>query len=117
MTFHAKAYLRTEETRNLNILFEESSPFRAGGCQASERGWKVLDAIRDMADEVDATPAQVSLRWLMDHDDFTCVPIIGARTTEQLDENVSACDVDLSEEQWNRIMDVRYREDDTLWGH
>jgi hypothetical protein len=29
-TFHAKAYLRTEETRNLNIPFGESSPFRAG---------------------------------------------------------------------------------------
>ncbi len=28
-TFHAKAYLRTEETRNLNIPFGESSPFRA----------------------------------------------------------------------------------------
>jgi len=30
LTFHAKAYLRTEETRNLNIHLVESSPFRAG---------------------------------------------------------------------------------------
>ena len=28
--FHAKAYLRTEETRNLNIPFGESSRFSAG---------------------------------------------------------------------------------------
>jgi hypothetical protein len=27
---HAKAYLNPEETRNLNIPFGESSPFRAG---------------------------------------------------------------------------------------
>ncbi|MFH5800719.1 aldo/keto reductase [Haladaptatus sp. CMAA 1911] len=88
-----------------------------GDYYASERGWKVLDVIREVADEVDATPAQVSIRWLMDHDDFTCVPIIGARTTEQLDENVGACDVDLTDEQWDRITDARYRDGDTLWGH
>ena len=88
-----------------------------GDYYVSERGWKVLDAVRSVADEVDATPAQVSLRWLMDHDDFTCVPIIGARTPEQLDENVAACDIDLSGEQWDRIMDARYKDDDTLWGH
>ena len=31
----------------------------------SERGWQVIGAIRDVADEVDTTPAKVSLRWLM----------------------------------------------------
>jgi hypothetical protein len=32
MRFHAKASLRPEERRNLNIPFGESSPF-SGGCQ------------------------------------------------------------------------------------
>src|SRR6056297_3822950 len=54
----------------------------------SERGWKVLDEIRAVADEVDASPAQVALRWLMDQEDVTCVPIVGARTTDQLEENL-----------------------------
>jgi aryl-alcohol dehydrogenase-like predicted oxidoreductase len=31
----------------------------------SERGWQVIGPIRDVADEVDTTPAKVSLRWLM----------------------------------------------------
>ncbi|WP_423747419.1 aldo/keto reductase (plasmid) [Haladaptatus sp. SPP-AMP-3] len=88
-----------------------------GDYYVSERGWKVLDEIRAVADEVDATPAQVSLRWLMDHDDFTCIPIVGARTSEQLEENADACDVELSDDQWNRIMDARYRDDGELWGH
>jgi hypothetical protein len=30
LTFHAKAYLRTEETRNLNIHFVDSRVFRRG---------------------------------------------------------------------------------------
>ena len=68
-----------------------------------ERAWDALDAVRAVADEVDATPAQVSLRWLMDRPDYTCVPIVGARTVEQLDENVAAVDVNLSESQRERI--------------
>ncbi|WP_017342586.1 aldo/keto reductase [Halorubrum sp. T3] len=83
----------------------------------SERGWKVLDAVRDVADELDATPAQVALAWLTEWDEFTCVPIVGARTVDQLDENVAAADLDLSDEQWDRIMDARYAPDGSLWGH
>ncbi|MFB6294048.1 MAG: aldo/keto reductase [Halonotius sp.] len=83
----------------------------------SERGWKVLDEIRAVADEVDATPAQVSLRWLMDQDAFTCVPIIGARTVDQLEENVGAAAVSISDDQHDRITDARYNEDGVRWGH
>ncbi|MFB6075025.1 MAG: aldo/keto reductase [Haloarculaceae archaeon] len=81
----------------------------------SERGWHVLDAVREVAEEVDATPAQVALRWLMDQPDFTCVPIVGARTTDQLEENVGAIDVELSDEQFERIMDARYDESGKLY--
>jgi len=83
----------------------------------SERGWKVLDEIRAVADEVDATPAQVSLRWLMDQEAFTCVPIIGARTVDQLEENVAAADISISREQHDRITDARFDEDGRRWGH
>ena len=83
----------------------------------SERGWKVLDAVREVAAELDATPAQVALAWLTEWDEFTCVPIVGARTTDQLEENVAATDLDLSDAQWDRIMDARYAPDGTLWGH
>ncbi|WP_363465662.1 aldo/keto reductase [Halogeometricum borinquense] len=83
----------------------------------SERGWNVLDTIRTVADEVDASPAQVALRWLMDYPEATVIPIVGARTEEQLDENVGAADVSLSEDQWERIMNARYDDEGRLWGH
>ncbi|ADB60074.1 aldo/keto reductase [Haloterrigena turkmenica DSM 5511] len=70
---------------------------------ATEQAWDVLEAVESVAEEVDASPAQVSLRWLMDQDRFTCVPIVGARTPEQLEENVGAVEVDLSDEQFERI--------------
>lgn len=55
-----------------------------------DRQWRVLDAVREVADEIDATPAQVLLRWMMDREQFTCIPIIGARTIDHLEE-ISDC--------------------------
>ena len=81
----------------------------------SERGWHVLDAVREVAEEVDASPAQVALRWLMDQRDFDCVPIVGARTVDQLDENMAAVDVSISDDQFDRIFEARYDEDGTLY--
>jgi len=83
----------------------------------SERGWQVLDELRAVADDLDATPAQVALRWLIDQPDFTCVPIVGARTVDQLEENAGAVDVSLSDEQFQRIVDARYDESGTRFGH
>ena len=69
----------------------------------SERGWDVLDAVRGGANEIDATPAQVALRWLIEREQFTCVPIVGARTVDQLDENLGAVEISLSSDHHERI--------------
>jgi len=83
----------------------------------SERGWHVLDELRAVADELDATPPQVALRWLIEQPAITCVPIVGARTVDQLDENVGATDISLSDDQFNRIVSARYADDGERWGH
>ena len=72
----------------------------------TDEAWDVLDEIRAVADEVEASPAQVSLAWLHAHEDLTIVPIIGARTTDQLEENLGAIEVELSDEQFARIDDA-----------
>lgn len=59
----------------------------------------VLDAV---ADEVGATPAQTALAWLM-HRDGVTAPIVGARTVDQLAENLGAATVELSVEQVERL--------------
>lgn len=66
------------------------------------RQWAVLEAIQDVAEETDATAPQVALRWLIERE-FDCVPIVGARTVEQLEENVGATRVTLTEAQLDRI--------------
>jgi aryl-alcohol dehydrogenase-like predicted oxidoreductase len=68
----------------------------------TEENWAVLDAIRDIADEKGATPAQVSLAWLLEQT-VVDAPIIGPRTTDHLEENVGAIDISLSDAECARI--------------
>ncbi|MFC5366074.1 aldo/keto reductase [Salinirubrum litoreum] len=65
-----------------------------------------LEVVEAVADEVDASPGQVSLAWLLHHEQVTA-PIIGARTVEQLEENISAAEVSLTAEQFERISDAK----------
>ena len=68
-----------------------------------ERWWRVLDAVREVANEVGTTPAQIAIRWAMEIDGVTSVPIFGARSLEQLNNNLAALDVSLSTDQYKRI--------------
>lgn len=70
----------------------------------TDENFAVLVAVREVADEVNATPGQVSLAWLLRHPDVTA-PIIGAYSSEKLKENLGAADVSLSDEQFERLAD------------
>ncbi|ADE03988.1 MULTISPECIES: aldo/keto reductase [Haloferax] len=61
-----------------------------------------LEQVEEVAEAVGASPAQVSLAWLMHHPQVTA-PIVGARTVDQLGENVVAADIDLTPDQFERI--------------
>lgn len=60
------------------------------------RGWRVLDAVEQVARDVGATMTQVSLAWLMAQP-AVAAPITGANSVEQLREQVGAVDVVLTE--------------------
>ena len=68
------------------------------------RTWDVIDAVRMVAEELTATRtlpvsmAQVALAWVSDRPSVTSV-ILGARTTEQLEDNLLAADLHLTPEQ------------------
>jgi aryl-alcohol dehydrogenase-like predicted oxidoreductase len=65
-----------------------------------------LDVLREVATEVDATLPQVALAYHLHHPDVTA-PIIGARTSEQLAENLGAVEVDLSDDQFERLRESK----------
>jgi aryl-alcohol dehydrogenase-like predicted oxidoreductase len=61
-----------------------------------------LDVVQTVAEEVGASEAQVAIAAQLHHPDITA-PIIGARTTDQLTENLRAATVSLSDEQFERL--------------
>ncbi len=67
-----------------------------------ERTWHVVDAVREVAQARGVSMAQVALAWLSDRPAVTSV-ILGARTTEQLDDNLGAAGLHLSEEETQRL--------------
>jgi aryl-alcohol dehydrogenase-like predicted oxidoreductase len=68
----------------------------------NDRNWKILAAVRAIAAETNASPAGVSLAWLLEQPQVTSC-IFGARSLAQLEENVQAADVVLSDEQVKRL--------------
>jgi aryl-alcohol dehydrogenase-like predicted oxidoreductase len=61
-----------------------------------ERNWKILDAVDAVAAEIGATAPQVALAWLLHKPCVTSV-IFGARSRQQLDDNLGAAKLQLSE--------------------
>lgn len=59
-----------------------------------QRTWEVVDAVRDVANKRGVSMAQVALAWLVDRPGVTSV-ILGARTLEQLEDNLSAAELHL----------------------
>ena len=71
----------------------------------TDRGWRILDAVNALAREKQTTPAAVALAWLLAKPAVTSV-IFGARSVEQLDDNLKAADVTLSIDDVQRLDDA-----------
>ncbi|MFN3202715.1 MAG: aldo/keto reductase [Bradymonadia bacterium] len=71
----------------------------------SERNWKILAAVDAVAAETESTPAQVSLAWLLHKPAVTSV-IFGARSVAQLEDNLPAGDLKLTEAQMKALDDA-----------
>jgi len=72
---------------------------------ANERTWDVIDAQRTIAKEVERTPAQVALNWVINRPGITA-PIIGVRTMTHLEDNLGATGWELSAEQMTRLNQI-----------
>jgi aryl-alcohol dehydrogenase-like predicted oxidoreductase len=69
---------------------------------ANERTWHVIDTLLEVASDVEKTPAQVALNWLLQKPTITA-PIIGARTMAHLEDNLGASGWSLTSEQVTRL--------------
>jgi len=72
---------------------------------ANERTWQVIDTLLAIAAEMQKTPAQVALNWLLQKPAVTA-PILGARTLAHLEDNLGATGWSLTDEQMERLDQV-----------
>lgn len=68
----------------------------------NERSWRTLDVVTQVAGETGASAAAVSLAWLLAKPQVSSA-IFGARSLEQLEDNVKAVELSLSAEQLKRL--------------
>jgi aryl-alcohol dehydrogenase-like predicted oxidoreductase len=66
------------------------------------RNWNIVEALVSVAAELDKTPSQVALAWLLARPVVSSV-IFGARNVAQLDENLGAAELDLPAEVVARL--------------
>jgi aryl-alcohol dehydrogenase-like predicted oxidoreductase len=59
-----------------------------------ERGYRIIETVKAVAERHAATPAQIALAWLLSRPVVSSV-IIAARTNERLAENMRAVDIEL----------------------
>jgi aryl-alcohol dehydrogenase-like predicted oxidoreductase len=78
--------------------------------RATERNWTTLDVVGRISEEMGKSYAQISLNWLLRQQGVTA-PIIGARTLEQLEDNIGASGWELTEEQLEELSEASAMED------
>ena len=67
--------------------------------RGSDRTWRVIDAVGQVAESRGMSMAEVALAWVNNRPAVVST-IIGARTTEQLETNLRAAGLELSSEEY-----------------
>ena len=67
-----------------------------------QRNLELVERVREIAEEKNATPAQLALAWVLAQGE-DIVPIPGTKRRERLEENVAALDVELTDADLERI--------------
>lgn len=70
--------------------------------EAIDQNQKLLELLRRIASEKNATPAQISLAWMLNKKPWI-VPIPGSRKTERMRENLASAEISLTQEEVTRI--------------
>lgn len=87
---------------NKDSVFEQGSDYRSNMPQYTEEGFEkgqeLLSLLNELAEEKQATSAQISLAWMLCRKPFI-IPIPGSRKPERLKENFGAADISLTAEE------------------
>ena len=99
LTGKLDATMTFDPNSDLRAVFPRFTP------QARKANRPVVDLIESIAKRKNATPAQISLAWLLAQKPWI-VPIPGTRNLKHLDENLGATEIKLTPEDLREIADA-----------
>ncbi|NDV94506.1 aldo/keto reductase [Dysgonomonas sp. 521] len=101
-----KGFLTGAFNKNTTFGEEDLRPvFPRFTAEAMDANQVLVEYIKDIAEEKEATPAQIALAWVLASKSWI-VPIPGTRRTQRIDENIGSIDIELSTEEIKSINDV-----------
>ena len=92
-TIRSPEELSDDDWRKTNPRFTEGN---------FEKNLRIVDEVEAVASEVDATPAQIALAWLLAQGD-DIAPIPGTKRVSRVEENSAADRIELSAGQTERL--------------
>lgn len=102
-----------------NTKFEGSADYRGDMPQYSKEGFArakaLTELLRDLAREKSATPAQISLAWMLCKKPWI-IPIPGSRKAERLKENLGSAEIKLTAQEIQKIDDLLDHSDFLVFG-
>lgn len=85
--------------------FETNNPMTAAF--VNERNLMIAKEVQRIAKETNKTPSQVALSWIRhQRERGVIVPIVGARTQDQLKDNLGSLDLELSSDQLEALNEI-----------
>jgi len=82
----------------------------------NERGSRIIDALDEVADKYNSTPAQIALAWLIARPSITA-PIASATSLEQLDDLIEATKLELDKASIKFLNEVSAEESKQSYAH
>ena len=79
-----------------------SGPNPFGNSKFTDRNWSILEELESVADELGRPPAQVAIAWTLGRAGVVST-LVGARTSTQLQSNLAATEIRLSDAQNRRL--------------
>lgn len=68
----------------------------------NDRNFDIAEALVEMAQRFETTPTALAIAWILKRPMISSV-IIGPKSIEQLNDNLAACDLDVSDEDWQSL--------------
>lgn len=104
---------------NANTKFEKDVDFRSNMPQYTKEGFErsreLIELLDKLSQEKGATPAQLSLAWMLYKNPFI-IPIPGSRKTERLQENLNAIKIRLTTDEISLIDEKLKKTDFLIFG-